>query len=1417
MTKLSVKKPYTVLVAVVMLIVLGVVSFMKLTTDLLPTISLPYVLVISTYPGASPEKVEKDVTQPLEAALGTVNGVESVRSVSNENFSTVILEFEDDINMDSAMVKLSTAVDQVELPDLVGRPSLMEISPDMMATMYAAVDLEGADIYELTNFAKENVIPYIERQNGVASVDPTGLVEKTVEIRLDQDKIDAVNERVLGIALDKFKDAQADLDDARRELNDGKSKLESGKKELQSKQNETTKELAEYSKMLDEAMATKSAYSAQVTGLETNQKALEAEKKAYKDNKVEENYNQINGSFATARETLASEDTYKAIYAQVYNQVMYAAVAQALGQMGMTDVTVDATNLDTYLAMFPEDAKATLQATVAEQAEQITQEQVQTQINSIPTDIKDAIDNPDKLKAFKKMLKDQGQEKAAEAMNKKTLKTLYDIVNTRIPQIDTELANLDIEVQAAKTVKDKVDESISEAENAYVEVESGKMTAAASFGAFTAQMDSGMSQITQGEKQLDDAQKQLDDAKENALKSANLDQLLNMDALSGILMAQNMSMPAGYIDLSDGEQLLVKIGDSFDAVSQIEDMLLLNMDKIGDVRLKDVAYITVLDNALDSYAKINGRDAVILSISKASTAGTSDVSKACNQAIKDLEEKYEGLHLTPLMDQGDYIKMIINSVLSNLIWGALLAIIVLAIFLKDFRPTIVVAFSIPMSVLFAIVLMYFSNITLNIISLSGLALGIGMLVDNSIVVIENIYRLRGKGIPAARAAVMGAKQVAGAIAASTLTTICVFLPIVFTTGLTRQLFADMALTIAYSLIASLIVALTFVPCMSATVLKNSTEKSHKFFDLIIAGYEKVLAFCIKVKIVPLAVAIALLVFCMIRVMSTGMIMLPQMGGNQMSMNLTIPAEMSVEEGYALTDEIVEKLTGISGIANIGVMSGGGSGNIVLTSGSNKDMNFMLLLEDEAGKDNTIIADQIEKIMESDYADYEYSISTSNMDMSALMGSGLQIRIEGQDIDTLLSISEDMMDLLSEVDGLEEISNGQEEGDDQLVVTIDKDKAMREGLTVGQILGEISGKLTTSKDATVLEAGGEDYQVTLVDETKPITKENLKDYEFTTKSTDDDGKEVEEIHTLDEFATITEGKSVAQINRQNQARYMTVSSVTKEGYNTTLISREVEEKLAQYKAPDGYRVEIAGESTQVNEMMHDMILMILLAIIFIYLIMVAQFQSLLSPFIVVFTLPLAFTGGFLGLMFTGEDLSMIAMMGFLILAGVVVNNGIVFVDYVNQLRLDGMERVAALIETGKSRMRPILMTALTTILAMATLALSKDASAVMSRGMVIVSIGGLAYATLMTLIIVPVMYDILYRKEMKKIDIGDENDWDEDKIVFDIQTEEVSSEPVQVEEIQPEAATEETQAVTESVQTEGVTVESTSQEESSSEE
>lgn len=1355
MPKFSVKKPFVVLVGVVMLLVLGYVSFTRLSTDFLPHMNLPYMIVITTYPGASPEKVETEVSEALESAVGTVNGVKNVVTTSSENYSIISLEFEDDTNMDAAMVKVSSAVNQVELPEKTGKPMLMEISADMMATMMVSADYEGKEGYDLSKFIDENIIPELARQDGVASIDASGMVEKSIEVRLNQDKIDEVNEKILEKTNDSLVKAKKKLDKAEKKLKEGKKKLSEQKEELETQQNEKSGELAKFSKLMNQAIATKQAYSSNLTSLKAKKMALQMEKQAYEKNKIVSSYKAMNTGFATVRASFEKDGAaYQNIYNMIYSQILTGVVQAQLDAAGI-EGKVTAENVDTYLAQLGAAADS-LKAAAQEQAEKQTKEQAEIQLALLPKDVKDAIDNPEKLSAYKKMLTEQGQGDAAKQMTKKNLKSLYDIVEVRIPQINTALANLKTEITVAKQTLKQVEKSIKEAEGNYEQVEQGKITAAAAFGTANAQISSAQSALDASEKELESGMESYKNSRKEALKNANLDQLLTMEQLAAILSAENFSMPAGYIS-EDGTQYLIKVGEEYDSVDAMKEAVLCKIDDIGDIRLSDVSDVTMIDDSDESYGRVNGNDAVLLSISKASTASTSEVSSGCNKKLKELEKEYKGLRFTNLMDQGEYIELIVDSVLSNLLWGALLAIIVLFIFLKDVRPTVVVAFSIPLSVLFAMVLMYFTNITMNIISLSGLALGVGMLVDNSIVVIENIYRLRGKGVSAARAAVMGANQVAGAIFSSTLTTVCVFLPIVFTDGITRQIMQDMCLTIAYSLGASLVVALTLVPCMGSVFLKKSVERKHRWFDAMVNGYEKILRFCLRFKVVPILTAVFLLVFCIWQVTRMGIVFIPDMGSEQLSATLTMDLETSREEDYALADKLVKGMQEIEGVKTVGAMKG--STGISVGGSNGKDYTFMLLLEEDYANQNKEIASKIENLFIENKCE-DYSVSESNMDMSSMLGSGLQLNIYGKDTDKLLEISEDVMDLVREVKGYTEVSNGQEAGDKEVLVKVNKDKAMRLGLTVAQVYGELAGKLTTEKDSTTLTVGNEEFDVKIVDEREELDTSNLMDYEFETTKTDDTGKTKTEKHKLKEFAKMEEKTGVASLIRENLVNYIQVTAVADEGYNATLLSRDLQKKIDKYDVPDGYDISIQGESETNMEMVENMLLMILLAVIFIYLIMVAQFQGLLSPFIVLLTIPLAFTGGLIALLVTGEQISVMALMGFLVLAGVVVNNGIVFVDYVNKLRLSGVEKREALVETGQTRMRPILMTALTTILAMSVMAFSQSSTAAMGRGMAIVTIGGLAYATLMTLFIVPVFYDIFYRRKLQKVDLGDEESLNE---------------------------------------------------------
>lgn len=1371
MEKFSVKKPFTILVMVVAIIILGFVSLSGMTTDLLPKMSLPYLLVITTYPGASPEKVESSVSEPVESALGSISGVKNVYSMSYENYGIVELEFADGTDMDSAMVKVSSALDSVKsvLPEECGSPNIMEISMDMMASVYLAASYEGKDIQETSRFVEDTLIPYLERQEGVTSISDIGIVENSISVDLNQDKIDVLNEKILAKTNDAFADAVDQLNDAKKQLLESEKKLA-----------DSTQELVDGQKDIDDGR----------TKLDDAQKELDEQKEKLEDAKgsLEDQKKDTENKLATASQALDQLNALQTdlLTLQAQEASLKATITQiekSLEEQGKTtndipNVVAGLDQMSTFLTSSQMEGMTGMDSTT-----------VNTMLGSSGMSLQSlGIDETTWDALTPEGRKELLQKTAAGYQTQKELLSGYDDYVSSLNSLQVEKAGVQAAVSTAEAELKKSGVS-------YTDIEKAKIEAAAGFGAASAQITSGQSalnsaqttidsnkesldsaqdQITEGWDSIADAKKQLADGwdqyntslenfevqKAEALRNANADQLVNMQTLSQLIYAQNFAMPAGYLDDAEDNSWLLKVGSNYESVDELSNIVLTNIEDIGDVRLCDVADITVIDNADDSYARLNGQSAVVLSVFKSSTAGTNEVSKNIAAAISELEEQYPGLSVLTLMDQGDYITMIINGVLQSMIVGAALAILILALFLKDVKPTIVVAVSIPLSVLTALILMYFTGISLNMMSLSGLALGIGMLVDNSIVVIENIYRLRSKGVGAARAAVQGTRQVAGAIIASTLTTVCVFLPMVFTAGTVRELMMPISLTIIFTLAASLLIAMTVVPAAGSSLLRNSKEKKHPFFDKVQDIYGKMLAFCLKVKGVPLAIAIGLLVYSIWAVMRMGIVMIPDMTSNQIEISVQMPEDTDKEECYKRADQVLDAMTTIDGIGDVGAMAGGDTTLVASSSGMSDStydqFTFLVLTENEnAGKEevNRICREIKERTAD---IDCELTISTGMSEMSTMMGSGLSVKVYGDDLDTLTKITQDICDLAATIPGYENISNGQEEPDQVIRLVLDKDAAMRKGLTVAQIFSELNGKLTESTDAATVTIDGEDMKIVVKDGREPLTRENLLDYNFEIQTTDDNGNTVTEDHPLSEFATLELEEGVQSINRENQSRYMTVTATVAEGSNATLLSRELQPLIDAYELPDGYTIDTAGESDTVNQMVIQMSKVLLLGLALIYLVMVAQFQSLLSPFIVLFTVPLAFTGGLIGLLLMNEPLSVMGMMGFVVLLGTVVNNGIVFVDYANQLRMGGLERREALIATGKTRMRPILMTALTTILAMVSLLFGDDLSSQMSKGMAIVVAGGLAYATLMTLFIIPVMYDILFKRKPLQVDIGSEN-------------------------------------------------------------
>lgn len=1427
--KFSVKKPYTVLVAVVLVIVLGVVSFMKMTTDLLPNISLPYVIVMTTYPGASPETVEMVVTKPVESSMATVSNIEGISSVSSENYSMVILEFAQSADMNAVSLEIRESLDQIKSywSEDIGSPIIMKLNPDMLPVMIAAVGGTDMSASEVSDMTQNTIIPELESIEGVASANATGLFEESVNVIIRQEKIDAINEQVFGYidgemeeakqdlvegkqeiydGQKELEDARSEMEDSRQEIADGwqeledskkeiedskkeiedgkqeiaenKSKLEEGKNELAQKKSETTKKLAEAEKEILTAKADLEATKMHITSdLKMVEKAAEGLKEA-------------------------EEGLVK---------IINAASAQGFSEISdVEDAIIDLDSLKSRIESTKEELEGHLNGGNNNLQDITDSSSCISAINGYLSslNISGSVDGSTGISEAIGALEAAGTAADTAISGLTSLKDGWEKAEEMIPNLkDSINANtmglgVDAYTQMMQDSLKEIDSNSAKLDSALTEIYEGNLKAAIEFAnaqttislgelqlttaesqlkagekqievgeeqleAGKEQLEKGQEQLADGEEQLKSTAEQLSDALqqildgeedlaqawEDAYAQADMHEVLTVDTVKSLLTAQNFSMPGGYVT-EDGIDYLVRVGDKPDDVEELKKMPIMNpeMDGVSIVTLGDVADVFMTDNSGEIYANVNGETGIMITLQKQTGYSTGDVSDKILAKFDELRSENPDLILITLMDQGIYIDLVMDSIINNVLFGAILAVFILILFLKDLRPTAVIACSIPISLVTAIVCMYFSGITLNVISLSGLALGIGMLVDNSIVVIENIYRMRNEGCSAKEAAIKGAGEVAGAIMASTLTTVCVFAPIVFTEGITRQLFVDMGLTIAYSLLASLLIALTVVPAMASKVLVSSKPKKEgRFFAGLMNAYEKLLAASLKVKPAVLVLVLVLLIVSALASFAKGTAFMPEMESPQMNITLTMPKDTPLSDTAEVSDEVVTRIMSIEEVEDVGAMSSSSS-MTMLTGGGNTSTNSVdiyVSLSEEKERSNEEIAGQIDEMLTDIKADQnaEIVIETSSMDMSALGGSGISIQVRGRELDTLQKLAKDIAGIVEGVEGTAEVSDGLEEVSGELRIIVDRDKAIEHGLTVAQIYQQISAKLSAAVSATTLSTEIRDYDVYVKNEgDMKLTRELVKGLEITRTKQDGTREKV----LLSDIAEFKNTESPKSVNRSDQSRYIAVSAGIADGYNVGLVSAEVESAIAEYEMPNGYTLVMSGENETINDAMEQVFLMLLLAVVFMYLIMVAQFQSLLSPFIIMFTIPLAFTGGFFGLLISGSEVSVIALIGFVMLSGIIVNNGIVLVDYINQLRSEGMEKKEAILTAGKTRIRPVLMTALTTILALCTMAFSNDMGADMAKPMAIVTIGGLIYGTLLTLIVIPCIYDIFMREKKGEI-------------------------------------------------------------------
>ena len=1215
MAGFSVKKPLTIFVTVLGIIVLGVVAYLKMTPDLLPNMDFPYVIIVTADPGASPESVEQAITKPMEQSMSTLDKIKDVTSTSQNSVSMVLLEFEDGVNMDTVSVDIQQKISvlQGSWEDTVSAPYVLKINPSMLPVMVAAVSREDMDVYELSDFVTDELSGKLEGVSGVASISVSGAVTREAHVILDEKKLDALSEKL----------AEA----VKKQLGKAESQLLSAKKEV-----------------------------------EKGQAALAEAKRAAADG--------IAGAVGDSVDKV------------------YEKLKELYDKLKGLDT-------DDLMGGFITDPEGTLK-----------------QLNDLLNTLKSRIGE------LMKKLKDGSLRAQLEGDVSDLLVTLMDGL--------TQMTEADIQLKEAMT-----------------------------------QIEDGLAQIKEAYKTIDE--------------QTDVGGQLSMSTVSQLLTAQNFSMPAGYISDNDGVQYMVSVGDNVTSRQELEDMVLLDLgiEGVEPVTLGDVATVVVLDDADELYTRVNGENGILVTFTKQSNYATAEVSDNINARFAELETQYGGLSFAPLMDQGDYIYLIVETITSSLLWGALFSVVILYLFLRDWRPTVITLVSIPVSVIFAIVLMYFTGVTINMISLSGLAVAVGMLVDNSVVVIENIYRLRAKGATIIQAAVSGAGQVLGAVTASTLTTVCVFAPIVFVEGLTRQLFTDLALTITYSLLASLLVALTLVPAMASGMLRRPMVQKPGLLDKVYPAYRKAIAFSLDHKAGVLLLSLVLLVTSAGACLRRGFTFMPEMDMNNLSLTITMPEDTSREEAVRLADEVLERVMTVDDVQDAGFMMGGGTmGGLNMgaamggASGGSYDVEGYITMPE--GTFGSVAGKEIETLCADLPCEVKASGVMSGM-MSYMTGSGVSLQVFGSDMADLQSSARTIARRLEQVEGVGEVSDGLDASAPALQVTIDRKAAAEKGLTVAQVYMQIAAALQSSASVSDVTLDSEDMDLTVdAAEGSVLKRENLLELELSaessassamTGSTSGSGtmgqltgdSEEDKTFKLGDVATVTETVSMNTISRDQQRRCVTVTAAIADGYNVTHVTSAAQQAVSGLTLPEGVTAEFNGENEQIMEAMSQLLLMLLLGVVLVYFIMVAQFQSLKSPFIVMFTIPLAFTGGFLALLIAGIEVSVISLIGFVMLVGIIVNNGIVLVDYINQQRLSGMERREAIIDAGVTRLRPILMTSLTTILGLIVTATAKNAGTALMQPIAVVCIGGLLYATLMTLFVVPCMYDMMNKKDMQKVD------------------------------------------------------------------
>ncbi len=777
--------------------------------------------------------------------------------------------------------------------------------------------------------------------------------------------------------------------------------------------------------------------------------------------------------------------------------------------------------------------------------------------------------------------------------------------------------------------------------------------------------------------------------------------------------------------IQDLEQIIVKMGQSTEE-AEIERVPVL---------LRDVATITFTPKEQQNSVMLNGEPCVGLSIYKEMRYNTVKAVEDLRKALDDMHRSLPGFTFTIVEDQGNYISSAIGEVSNSLIGGIILAVFVLFLFLRRIGPTAIVSVAIPVSIIATFVLMYFTGLTLNIMTLGGLALGAGMLVDNAIVVLENIFRNHEQGLSVKEAAITGTSQVGGAIVASTLTTIVVFIPIVYLRGASGELFKEQAFTVAFSLLCSLVVAILIIPMLYSRIYRKRSPFTGKVKQSIqLTGYGRLLEKILRFKIWVLIGAGALMVAGWFMLKHTGSEFMPKADVSEFYVDLQMPEGTQLERTAGAVVSVESILREISGdgleliYSEIGPTSGLSAGGENLFDDQN-----MATIKVKLNPKSQIPANSIIAALTTHFKDNPNFTALFRQEESALqtiLGTNeppLVVELIGDEMDELETISVEIMEKLGLIDGIRNISSSVEGGAPEVEIAIDRYRAGLMNVDVNTLINRVSEKLQGT-DAGQMTVKGD-----LTDITVKLEDITLKELEML--SVEVNNTEI----LLREVAEISIGSSPREILHNNQNRIIEITADLDPELPLDRIAVEIDDRLKDVEFPPEYSYKITGEEAMRKESMGNLGFALLLSLILVYMVMASQFESLIHPFTILLPVPLAVVGAVAVFYFQGKSLNIMAIIGIILLVGIAVNDSIILVDAINQFRKDGMKLKDAIVAAGQRRIRPIIMTTLTTILALFPLTLGFGESASLRSPMAWAVIGGLVTSTMLTLIVIPCIY------------------------------------------------------------------------------